>query len=275
MDRSQHAGPARWRRGRLPGRTSGGAGGFPAQGSRPRTTASSGLSAPFCRRVAMFSFGACNACRGNSNQQTDTVKVSFSPKADACDKENAGPNMAIPQSPKLAEAKEEQRPREQEEAEEDRRRQEALERARIEREEQQRREEEERLRQLELERQRAAEEEERRAREEAERQRQQEEEDARRRAEEARRRKLVEEFLSKNGFAGVNERKKKSGTFSSGFTYPLHAAVKAKDAQAVELLLWAGADKELKDSAKLTPLALAQKLDKKGSHKSVVDALSA
>jgi len=122
----------------------------------------------------------------------------------------------------------------------------------------------------EAERQRQLDEEEARRRAEAQKQ----EEEAHRRAEEARKQEEIGQFLSKNGFADVNEKKKKSGMLSSGFTYPLHVAVKAADAQVVGLLLWGGADRSLKDSAKLTPLALAQKLDKKGSHKAVMDALA-
>eukprot|EP00408_Alexandrium_pacificum_P059647 CAMPEP_0171168238 /NCGR_PEP_ID=MMETSP0790-20130122/7608_1 /TAXON_ID=2925 /ORGANISM="Alexandrium catenella, Strain OF101" /LENGTH=208 /DNA_ID=CAMNT_0011633073 /DNA_START=96 /DNA_END=722 /DNA_ORIENTATION=- len=208
----------------------------------------------------MFSF-ACKPC-ASGNQQTDTVKVSF-PPADASDKENAAPE---PTSDQLAKLEEEQRKLEQE-GEERRRQQEETERRR--------REEEARA----LERQRAEEErrrllEEQRAKE-AEESRRQQEAEARRRAEEARRREELGKVLARDGFAGVNERKKKSGLLSSGFTYPLHAAVRAADAEAVGLLLWAGADRSLKDSAKLTPLMLAQKADKKGSHRQVVEALCA
>ena len=111
-------------------------------------------------------------------------------------------------------------------------------------------EEEQRLRQEELERQRAQqEEEERLCRLEEERRRKQEEmQEAQRRLEEQRReeearalakersrKERLEAYLAKEGFKGVNE-KEKTGMLS-GLTYPLHAAVKANSAEGVEMLL--------------------------------------
>jgi len=217
--------------------------------------------------------GFCSACRRNGDPQTDTVKISFAPPADAADKENAVPELVRSTTKEMEEAEAEERRRAEEEEqrrEEERHRLEAMERARREHEE------EERRRAEELERTRRKEEERlRRQREEEELSRQRREE-AERKAEEERKKEEVGQFLGKNGFAGVNEKKKKGSLpFAGKFTYPLHVAVKAADPKTVKLLLWAGADKSLKDSAKLTPLELARKLDKGGCQTVVIDALSA
>jgi len=110
--------------------------------------------------------------------------------------------------------------------------------------------------------------------------RQEEEEESRRRqkAEEEERAAKKERlglFLQKTGFQSFSEKKVKKGILSSGFSYPLHAAVEAKDAEAVELLLWAGADPSLANSKKQTPLDFAQKKNKQGSHSQVIAALAA
>lgn len=70
-------------------------------------------------------------------------------------------------------------------------------------------------------------------------------------------------FLLTHGFSGnnVNEKKVTKGLISSSFHYPLHAAVKMNDAEAVQCLLWSGADRTLPDSKKLRPLELAHKLE--------------
>uniref|UniRef100_A0A7S4Q6Q1 Uncharacterized protein n=1 Tax=Alexandrium monilatum TaxID=311494 RepID=A0A7S4Q6Q1_9DINO len=130
--------------------------------------------------------------------------------------------------------------------------------------------------QLELERQRAEEEEEEVVEEQRARadERRRCQEEARRRVG-ARQQGMLFQFLSKNRFAGANEKKVTPGRLRSTFTYPLHTAVRTGDAQAVGLLLWAGADRTLKDSSKHTPLALAQKLDRSGSHASVIEILGA
>mmetsp|Transcript_97516 Transcript_97516/g.284715 ORF Transcript_97516/g.284715 Transcript_97516/m.284715 type:complete len:212 (+) Transcript_97516:68-703(+) len=209
--------------------------------------------------------GVCSACKGNSDKQTDTVKISFVPPADAADKENAVPELACITTKEAEKAEEEARRRA---AEEEQRRQE--ERQRLEAMEKRRREEEERRRQAEeAERRRLEEERLRRQREEEELARQQREE------EEADKREQMTRFLGKNGFGSVNDKKKKGSFPLSGFTYPLHVAVKAADPKTVRVLLWAGADRNLKDSSKLTPLELARKLNKKGSQTDVIEALSA
>uniref|UniRef100_A0A6T0ZPS3 Uncharacterized protein n=1 Tax=Alexandrium monilatum TaxID=311494 RepID=A0A6T0ZPS3_9DINO len=81
-------------------------------------------------------------------------------------------------------------------------------------------------------------------------------------------------FLGKTQFRDPNERK--SRRFSlGGFTFPLHTAVMNNDAQAVEALLWAGADRGAQDSSGQTALTLAHKLNKDGSHKEVIANLYA
>eukprot|EP00418_Pyrodinium_bahamense_P090390 CAMPEP_0179034946 /NCGR_PEP_ID=MMETSP0796-20121207/12864_1 /TAXON_ID=73915 /ORGANISM="Pyrodinium bahamense, Strain pbaha01" /LENGTH=240 /DNA_ID=CAMNT_0020731217 /DNA_START=65 /DNA_END=788 /DNA_ORIENTATION=+ len=239
----------------------------------------------------MFSLSTCNACGCGGNRQTDTVKVSFGQPADACDKENEAPCVVKDKEAERQDAAtEEQRCWEQEEEDEDRRRAREEEEAEADRQrllELERQQELERQRMEELERQRRLQEEQRareeqqlrqqeeEARRRAEEARKQEEEEAQRRAEEAQKQEQLSNFLSKHGFKDTNEKKKiKSGMFSSVSAYPLHVAVRAADAQAVGLLLWGGADKTLQDSAKRTPLALAEKLNKNGSHEHVMGALA-
>mmetsp|Transcript_107390 Transcript_107390/g.326403 ORF Transcript_107390/g.326403 Transcript_107390/m.326403 type:complete len:274 (+) Transcript_107390:1-822(+) len=249
-------------------------------------------------------FHACaSSCSKGGGIQTDTVKVNFSSLAAIWDKENAAPDWVSPRAGQQKLQAEEAWRREEEEwrrrqteerercrrlaeAEEQHRRQaeaehrqrleadlqqrsaeelrrEAAERRRREEEERKRRDAEERRCRRELEERLLAE---REQRLEEERRR---EEEARLEAERASKRDRLERVLLQVGFGSVNERKKTSGVLSSGFTYPLHAAVKAADVEAVELLLWGGADRTLKDSAKRTPLALALKLNRRDSHKAV------
>jgi len=80
-------------------------------------------------------------------------------------------------------------------------------------------------------------------------------------------------FLGSIGFKDINERKTKAGLLFSSFWYPLHAAVKANNLEAVELLLLAGANTSVKNSGKLSPMALAVKLNKNNSHKAIITAL--
>lgn len=86
-------------------------------------------------------------------------------------------------------------------------------------------------------------------------------------------RQFAEKFLEDHGFPkdNVNAKKKKMMKTS----YPLHVAVTDANARAVELLLWLGANPATKNSSGQTPLDLAQKLDKSGSHADVVRVLSA
>jgi len=75
-------------------------------------------------------------------------------------------------------------------------------------------------------------------------------------------------FLTANGFTHVNARR----TRMLRWKYPLHTAVKQRDAELVELLLKAKADPTLKNSAGVTPMQLAQKSNRNGSHTAVLRA---
>jgi len=95
-----------------------------------------------------------------------------------------------------------------------------------------------------------------------------------RRACEERERRIVQEFLSSQGFTDVNFRRRRMLKSS----YPLHEAVYQKNGQMVELLLAAKADPALKNSAKLTPLQLAQRNNREDenfmfTHAAVLQAL--
>lgn len=92
-------------------------------------------------------------------------------------------------------------------------------------------------------------------------------------AEEGSKHEQLKRWLSKNGFAGVNQRRKKAGLLTSHSSYPLHVAVKANDVTVLRLLLWGGAGTCVIDSSDFTPLELAQKLDRNGSHRQVINAL--
>lgn len=90
-------------------------------------------------------------------------------------------------------------------------------------------------------------------------------------------------FLRSHGFVvsptirlhtQVNE-PKQTGRILKGFTFPLHAAAEANDAEAASLLLTLGADMNRKDSKKRTPLRLAKSREKNGSHAAVIAVLEA
>jgi len=242
----------------------------------------------------MFS---CNGCRGQANKRTDTVKIDFASLASGGEKENVAP--LAPSATKHSDAvekqkqemkEEEQRQHREQEEREKQKRQQREEELQKERELQEQQEQQEQLCRLAEEKQQKAE----LQRQEEERKRQENqrllaeaeakdraeaeakahaEAESKARAEKEEKQAKLHGFLTSVGFKSVNEQKKKSGIVSSGFTYPLHAAVKADNPEAVELLLWAGADKAQKDSSKLTPAALAKKLNKKDSHKAVLTAL--
>jgi len=93
------------------------------------------------------------------------------------------------------------------------------------------------------------------------------------RVEDNRMRRELDSMLTAAGFAGVNDAKVQKGLFTTGHTYPLHAAVKAKSGEAVTMLLRANADATLADSRRRTPLALAEQLNRKDSHSGVIAAL--
>merc|ERR1712224_789528 len=81
--------------------------------------------------------------------------------------------------------------------------------------------------------------------------------------------KKVRAFLQSNGFKEVNDlvRKKLSKVT------PLHLAIGQNDVEMVKLLLGAGADPKKMNGKKEIPLSLAQKLDKNGTHKAIIDEL--
>jgi len=81
----------------------------------------------------------------------------------------------------------------------------------------------------------------------------------------------LDAFLKAHGYTGVNV-KRTSMWFKS--KCPLHSAVKANDAEIVRLLLNFGAVFSVKNSAGQTPMQLAQKLNRKGSHAAVIAVLS-
>jgi len=244
----------------------------------------------------------CNGCYQGADKQTDTVRIHFD---NLGEKENVFPKTpnaaaehdALEQQKKMKEEQEKQRRDQEEREEQERQRQEQEQKLKEEQEEMRRQaeeqrrhaeeqrlakelaEEQERLRceaeQAELRRRQAEEllrqEEERRRKEEENRRA---EAETKRRAEIEEKQAKLNAFLKSADFQAVNEKKKKSGIVSSSFTYPLHAAVKANNLEAVQLLVWAGANKSLKDNNKMTPEALAQKLNKKDSHKAILDVLS-
>jgi len=79
----------------------------------------------------------------------------------------------------------------------------------------------------------------------------------------------VDSFLKANGFANLDSKRKLM--FKS--FYPLHRAVSQNNAEMVQLLLAAGARPMLKNSSSLSPLQLALKLDRSGSHMQVIKLL--
>lgn len=256
--------------------------------------------------------GSCQACkdRYSGNRQSDTVKVDFGKLATAENtKQLTKEELAYAEEEKRLLAEEAER-RRLEEEEEERLRQEEEERLEILRQRQLQLEEEERRMQEELRlRQQRAEEERRRVLEqrkkeeaerlelariaaEKERQRQREEEERRRQEEQRRKeeaeilrqaklQKLAQDrnaklqvLLENAGFSDLDEKKVKKGLLGSSFKYPIHAAVEARDAEFVNLLLWAGADTSVQNSKKQTPLMLAEaKNNEKNSHGKVIGAL--
>jgi len=132
----------------------------------------------------------------------------------------------------------------------------------------------------------ARQEEERKKKAEAERLRKQQEEKAAREreaAEEAERKRVEDEkakaelvlkealtvWLKKNKLADANAKKKSM----FNHCYPLHVAVSQKDLQIVRALLVCGADKNTPNSGGQTPLELATKSNKNGSHDEIIAAL--
>lgn len=87
----------------------------------------------------------------------------------------------------------------------------------------------------------------------------------------------VDGYLRRNGYAGINSRRRKPGITSRLFRakYPLHTAVKQRDANVVRILLWAGAELTMMNSDGLTPLELAEKTNVNGTQDEVIKMLTA
>lgn len=81
--------------------------------------------------------------------------------------------------------------------------------------------------------------------------------------------KVLDEFLSRRGYSGVNAKRTKMLRSK----YPLHSAVKDNSVEIAEFLLAAGADTSLRSSAGLTPAHLAMKLNVNGSHDEMLRTL--
>jgi hypothetical protein len=228
---------------------------------------------------------SCRPCGDWGNKDYNTVKVD--PKAlNSANKENARNGAAN------KEEEERLRKIQEWEAQQEKIRKEEEQRREMERkvkEEQERqlaeqRQREAERRRLELEQQakeREAKErhlQEMRRQAELERQRQeQERQEQIRLQEEARQRKLqeaqdaqkVRTFLQSNGFKDPNDLVRKK----LNKVTPLTFAVGQNDIEMVKLLLGAGADPKKANGKKEIPLALAQKLDKNGTHAAIIEIL--
>jgi len=82
--------------------------------------------------------------------------------------------------------------------------------------------------------------------------------------------KTMDQFLKAHGFKNMLIPRK---AICGATVYPLHLAVEDGKVEAVRALLRCGADKEQKNSSKKTPLELAEKFNKNGSHDAIVDLL--
>merc|ERR1711904_363801 len=81
--------------------------------------------------------------------------------------------------------------------------------------------------------------------------------------------KKVRAFLQSNGFKDPNDLVRKK--FNK--VTPLHFAVGQNDVEMVKLLLHAGADPKKMNGKKESPLSLAQKLNKNGTHTAIIQEL--
>jgi len=82
----------------------------------------------------------------------------------------------------------------------------------------------------------------------------------------------VYDFCEANGFASVNGRRRR---LLRGSACPLHVAVSQNNAEIVRLLLDYNGDPKAKDSRGRTPLQVAQRFSKRGSHSAILSALGA
>lgn len=80
----------------------------------------------------------------------------------------------------------------------------------------------------------------------------------------------VAAFLSQNGFGGITT---KRGMRMLKINYPLHVAVTQQNAEMVRLLIQARADTVQVNSSGQTPLQLAKRSNRNGTHDQVVEAL--
>jgi hypothetical protein len=81
------------------------------------------------------------------------------------------------------------------------------------------------------------------------------------------RREKVDAFLKQRQLNGVNAAR---GWFN--YSYPLHVAVKEKNAEMVKLLLESGADRNLRDHSGRSARVLAKHSNKAGSHSALIKA---
>jgi hypothetical protein len=93
----------------------------------------------------------------------------------------------------------------------------------------------------------------------------------------AERRRQLKHFFKENGFkrdAGVNDSKRVM-LLCGAKSYPLHAAVEKNNLRVVEMLLAEGANPTQTNSSGRTPLQIAQRKNKKGSHETMLQILEA
>mmetsp|Transcript_81593 Transcript_81593/g.174861 ORF Transcript_81593/g.174861 Transcript_81593/m.174861 type:complete len:193 (-) Transcript_81593:189-767(-) len=85
-----------------------------------------------------------------------------------------------------------------------------------------------------------------------------------------RREETVEAVLKEQNFKGATTSKRSM----LGSTYPLYCAAEMGNVQLVEMLIQEGADPQQKNSAGKTPLQVAEKNSKNGSHSALLQTLS-
>lgn len=223
---------------------------------------------------------SCSPCVGSDPTQ-DTVKVD----PNLLNKENIQPFQAaqkkeeeeaqrqreaeeqrmVEERRKQAEEEEERLRVEKQKAAEAKAQQEADEKARQEAEEKARLDAQEKARQEEAARAAAEEE---RLRQEA--QKAAEEQATREREEMSAAQEKVSEWCKANGFQDIYTAKK---TIRRATKLPIHTAVKHQNDEMVGLLLKCGAAKDAEDSKKQTPMQLAEKMNKNGSHDNIMAML--
>jgi len=230
---------------------------------------------------------SCKACSDWGRKDHGTVKVDGA-ALHAGGKENTvHPNtMSGTQYGEKASMNKMEEKEAQEKAAQEKARQDVLRRQEEERKEMERRVREEHERQQaelqrrEAERQRLQMEEEAREREErlallkqeqeqGMRLEEQQREEARKKLQEEDDQKRIRAWLQANSFKGLNDLAWKR---LSKVT-PLHCAIQQKDVEMLTLLLQNGADASKVNSKNQSALTVAQKMDKKGSHAAIVQAL--